>query len=133
MTQEEQAKLKEILETISACNERLAKLETSIKPLLNLIKANEPPPLIKEAMELFKSIGPEILTKIGTVGTDFDQKDVWFKIVTSGGFTYSVKKCSDGIRIRKRDMAGQLVGKEITGLSPNALPKAILSLATEPA
>ncbi len=122
----------EITKLIEATNERLEKLEKSIAPLLAIVKANEPPPHVKESLDLLKSIGPEVLTKIGTVGTDIDPNMVWFKIVTSTGFTYSVKKCSDGLRLRKRDANGELVGSEVGGISPNGLAKALLNLVGQP-
>ncbi len=85
-------------------------------------------PNMFQALEVYASLPPELLIGIGVMDIDFDPKEVWFKLITVGGDTVSVKVCDGGsLRLRRRDGTGKAV-KQLFHISFNAAPKAIAAI-----
>jgi hypothetical protein len=121
MRPEVQAAIAEAVEPLQKQIEQL-KVEMAA-----LIKCIAPPPSMQEAQFILSNIPRATMKALGVLQISYDQKLVWFQLVCQNGTRISVRKQSNGFRVRVRDKEGMLLRELKSPL--NGLNAALASLA----
>jgi hypothetical protein len=77
-----------------------------------LAKSMAPPPCVQEAQAVFNSIPRATVKALRVSQIAYDPKQVWFQLIRQSGIRISVRKQTNGFRLRVRDQSGTLL-KEV--------------------